>query len=70
VFPESAKERIEKREDNAYYVFVNAKTKSGMANKQALAVLRKKLKIDGQMRIVSGHHSPKKIIEVTVTKGD
>jgi uncharacterized protein (TIGR00251 family) len=65
VFPESSKAQVKQRSDTAYSVYVQASASDGAANKEALETLREYLKISGQIRIVSGHRAPKKIVEIT-----
>lgn len=64
VFPESPKTRVIQRDKDAYDIFVTAPASDGRANRQATKVLRDSLQINGRIRIVTGHKSPNKIIEV------
>lgn len=63
VVPNASASRIEKSKDsNSYIVYVRASAEEGKANKEAVEVVRKELGINGQIRIVSGHRKPNKII--------
>jgi uncharacterized protein YggU (UPF0235/DUF167 family) len=67
VFPESADPRVEKDQDqNSFKVYVDAPAENGQANQAAIAAIRNRLRISGQIRIVSGHRAQKKIIAVTI----
>ncbi len=63
VVTESKKEVIAEKDD-VLYVSVKAKAEQGQANKRVLELLRAKFGARTRVRIVSGHHSPHKIISV------
>ena len=65
VVPESKKESVEKIGEDTYLVRVRAKKERNMANKRLLELMSKYFKINpGAVRIVSGHHSQNKIIDL------
>lgn len=68
VIPESSEAYVEKsKDDEPYMVYVRSSAEAGRANKEAIRLIRDFLKIDGQIRIVSGHHSPSKILAIANT---
>lgn len=65
VYPGSSKDYVETCKDrDAFNVYVRAQAVNGEANKAALQCVRNFLDIDGQIRIVSGHRSPQKILAI------
>lgn len=68
VVPKSSETYVEKsKDDGPYIVYVRSAAKAGRANEEAIQLIRDFLRIDGQIRIVSGHHSPSKILEIANT---
>lgn len=66
VFPESGESRVEAQKESAgFNVYVRSAAVSGAANKEAIHLLREFLDVGGQIRIVSGHRRPQKIISIT-----
>lgn len=63
VIPDAKKAKIEKVKDDEYRVWVTAPAENNAANMQMLATMRT-LYPDTAIRIVSGHHSPSKIISI------
>ena len=62
---EAKKENITKISDDTFLVSVKEKPEEGLANKRVIEVLREHLKVyNKKVRIVSGHHSPSKIISI------
>ncbi len=55
---------IEKSKDS-FEVYVKEERENGQANEKVLEILRKKFKEYNRIRIVSGHHSPSKIINLS-----
>lgn len=69
----SKKEEIILEKQDHFKIFVREKAKQNMANKRILEIVAREYKIKpAQVRIVSGHHSPSKLLSVdierTVTK--
>lgn len=65
VFPESADAQVRPQNTpGAYDVYVQSPATSGAANREAIKLIRNFLSIDTQIRIVSGHKSPQKILEI------
>ncbi|MEK7095186.1 MAG: DUF167 family protein [Patescibacteria group bacterium] len=55
------KEKIEKKSEDHYEIWVKEKAENNRANERILEIFRH-LYIDMIIRIVSGHHSPSKIL--------
>jgi len=65
VFPDSAKEEIMRDGENSFKIFLREPAKQGLANKRLLKVLFGALDPSPKkMRIVTGEHSPSKVIEI------
>ena len=59
------KERIVKKSDDHFEIDVKEPAERNLANKRVVELLRDYLKVyNGDVRIVSGHHSPSKIISI------
>lgn len=66
VFPGARKAKVEHAESgDMIKVHVVAAAASGAANKEMLQLIRQYLQTDRQIRIVSGHKQPQKIIAIT-----
>ncbi|MDO8593923.1 MAG: DUF167 family protein [bacterium] len=63
VIPESREESLKEKGD-LLYVSVREKAEGGAANRRVLELLREHFSPRGNIRIVSGHHAPHKIISV------
>jgi uncharacterized protein (TIGR00251 family) len=60
---EAGKERVERASEDLFNVFVDAKPEQGKANKRVLELLRRYLGTSVRViKIVSGHHTPRKTI--------
>lgn len=58
-------EKIEKRGENNYVVFVKERAKKGLANKAVIKSLGRYFKVPQKnVVIISGFSSPKKLIEI------
>jgi uncharacterized protein YggU (UPF0235/DUF167 family) len=65
VTPGSKREVFEKISDDTFRISVKEKPQASMANRRILELLATHLKIPtGKLRIVSGHHSPVKLISI------
>lgn len=62
--PDSKKEEWVKEGDDLYRVSIKEKAEGGKANKKIVEIVREKLKITGQIKIVSGHTSTTKILSI------
>lgn len=63
VVPNASASRIEKCKDSeTYIVYVRALAQEVRANQEVTEVVRRELGINGQIRIVSGHRKPNKIL--------
>lgn len=59
------KEKFTKISDDHFEISVKEPAERNMANKRILELLRDYFKVyNGSIRIVSGHHSPSKIISI------
>ncbi len=65
VTADAKKELFKKINDTEFHIAVKKKAKQNQANKRIIELVREKLKITkGDIRIVSGHHSPSKVISI------
>lgn len=66
VHPNERSNRIERRVDNVYEVWVKAKAERGLANIAALMLLAQELNcMGGALRLIKGAKSPSKIVAWT-----
>lgn len=63
VIPDAKKAKVEKVKDDEYRIWVTAPAENNAANTHMLMTLRI-LYPDTSIRIISGHHSPSKIISI------
>jgi uncharacterized protein (TIGR00251 family) len=65
VTTDAKKEKIVKKSEDHFEISVTEPAERNLANKKIIALLRDYLKVyNGDVRIVSGHHSPSKIISL------
>ncbi len=65
VFPDQSNEEVIKNDDGSYDVYLREPAQRGMANRRLLTVLSESIfPKPKQIKIVSGHTSHSKIIEV------
>jgi len=65
VTTEAKKEKIVKKSDDHFDIFVKEPAERNLANKKVIELVRDYFKVyNGVVRIVSGHHSPSKIISL------
>ncbi len=64
VTPKAKNESFRKVSDNQFEVSVKEEAKGNRANKRVLELMRKQFTASGVVKIVSGHHSPHKIISI------
>lgn len=65
VIAEAKEEKFEKISENHFKISVKAKRERGLANQAVIDVVRRELKVyNRDIRIVSGHHSPSKILSI------
>ncbi len=64
VFPDSKAERVEKNFDEEWKVWTKKPAERNLANERVLELVREEYP-NTQVRIVSGHHSPSKIVSIT-----
>ena len=64
--PKSKKQKIEKISDEKFEIWVKSKAEQNQANLEMIEILSDFLEIEKkQCRIVSGHHRPNKMVEVS-----
>ena len=63
VIPEAREEKVEQIKDDEYRIWVTVKAENNRANTRVLEIIRK-LFPSKSIRIISGHHSPPKIISI------
>ena len=65
----SKKEEVILEKPNYFKIFVREKAKQNMANKRILEIIAREYHVrEADVRIVSGHHSPSKLLSVDVEK--
>ncbi|MFM2357797.1 MAG: hypothetical protein RJA61_534 [Candidatus Parcubacteria bacterium] len=69
VEPGSKKETFEKESEDHFKIAVKEKAERNMANKRILLLIARHFGVVvGKVRIISGHHSPSKIIAIDIEK--
>ncbi len=63
VVPDAKEENVEQLKDDEYRVWVRVPAENNLANSRVLEIFREKFP-DVPIRIISGHHSPSKIISI------
>ena len=58
-------EKVEKKSDTQFLVWVKEEAEMKMANKRIIEIF-KKMYGTGKVRIINGHHSPSKLISVDI----
>lgn len=67
VLPGAKKEYFEKESEDHFEVAVKEKAQRNMANKRVVELIAKHFKVPtSHVRIISGHHSPSKILSVDI----
>ena len=65
VFSKSKKQVVNKISDKKFEVFVKSDSKQNLANHESLKLISSFFKIsEKNVRIISGHHRPNKLIEI------
>lgn len=63
VVPDSKKEKVEKLKDDEYRMWVKVPAENNLANSRVIE-LCKEMFPGTSVRIISGHHSPSKILSI------
>ncbi len=63
VIPDSKTQRIEKMSDDSWRIWVKVPAENNAANNRVLDLIREAYP-NQSVRIVSGHHSPSKIVSI------
>ena len=58
-------EKVEKKTDTRFLVWVKEEAEMNMANKRIVEIFREMYET-GKVRIINGHHSPSKLLSVDV----
>ena len=58
-------EKIEKKSDSQFVIFVREKAERNMANKRIIEIFRE-LYCTGKVHIINGHHSTSKLLSVDI----
>lgn len=58
------KELVERVSEDALHISVREEAEMNQANRRVLAIVRELYPAAGDVRLVSGHHSPAKIVSV------
>jgi uncharacterized protein YggU (UPF0235/DUF167 family) len=67
VTTESKKESVEKTGPDSFNISVREKAERNMANRRILELVRNEFGYKGVIaKIISGHHSPRKILDVEI----
>ena len=65
VAPGAKKEQVERTADNEFEISVKEPAERNLANKRVQELIARELSVDvKKVRIISGHHSPRKIFSV------
>lgn len=65
VTPDAKKEKFEEIREDLFEISVKEKAKQNMANERVKEIIARHYGImKGKVRIISGHHSPSKIIDI------
>ncbi len=64
VFTAQKTEKILEKTKDKFDIYVKVEAENNMANERIIEILRNKFKEYNDIRIVSGHHSPSKIISL------
>ena len=65
VIVDAKKEKIIKKSEDHFDISVKEPAERNLANKRVLELVREYFRVyNGNVRIVSGHHSPSKIISI------
>ena len=66
VFPGMKKERVTKTGDHAYELIVREPATRNLANQRVRELIAREYDVEiGKVRIITGHHSPGKVLELT-----
>lgn len=60
------KESVEQIDKDHYKISVKEKAERNMANERILEIIREKIPETKEIRIISGHHSPSKLLSVNI----
>lgn len=63
VTPDSKQEKIEKNSDDSWHIWVRVPAENNAANSRVIELVRASFP-GAAIRIVSGHHSPSKILSI------
>lgn len=67
VYPQMKKERVTKLKEHTYEIVVKEPAERNLANKRVRTLIAREYGItDKDVRIVTGHHSPSKVLELTL----
>lgn len=65
VHPEARKEEVVKKDDTHYEIWVKEPALRNLANTRIVELVAREFKlVIGKVRIISGHHSPSKILSI------
>ncbi len=63
----SKKEKVEKTSDSSFCISVKEKAKQNLANNRIREIMSKTMSVPvSAVRIISGHHSPKKMLSIDI----
>ena len=63
VIPDSKIEKLEKIEEDSWRIWVKSPAENNLANNRVLEIVRE-VYPNQSVRIISGHHSPSKIVSI------
>lgn len=64
VHSKTKKEKVVENKPGYFEVWIKESPVRGMANKKIIELIRQYLDIKGEIKIVSGHHHPKKMLSI------
>lgn len=65
VVPDAKEEKIEKLQEDSWRIWVTVPAENNAANSRVLELVRQSFP-NTSVRIVSGHHSPSKIVSIDI----
>jgi uncharacterized protein YggU (UPF0235/DUF167 family) len=67
VTPDAKKEKLAVLSENSFEVSVKEKSQKNMANRRVCQIMANHFNVSSkQAKIIAGHHSPKKIIDISL----
>jgi len=66
-YPDSKREEVTEKSKDHFEVYLREKAERNMANKRLIEIMMERFSLaKGKVRIISGHHSPSKILSIDI----